>query len=154
MATSPMTDIERAERLSRRRTRILWFELVIFMIWQATFAVWGVADRAPARTVDQIKVSAWIVWAIALLVLLSTGGGVFRSAEMRRLLNDEVTTAHRHAGLRWGFWGAMAATLAVYGVSMFTPISVHDAVHAILTLGIGAALARYAWLERRAERTG
>lgn len=149
-----MSDGERAERLSRRRTRVLWFEFLIFILWQGVFFTWGVADRAPARTVDQIKISAWLVWALVLLFLLSTGGGLTRSVAVRRLLNDEVTTAHRHDGLRWGFWGAMLACVAMYLLTIFEPISVHDTVHAILSFGIGAALGRYAWLERRAERAG
>ena len=140
-----------ADRLSRRRTRILWVQAVIFVLWQTSFFSWG-DPEGPLRTVDQVKVGAWALWSLALLVLVSTGGGWFQSREVRRLLNDEVSVSNRRRGQQAGFVTAVIAGIAVYLVSQVEPVTARDAVHAVLTVGLGVALFRYALLERRAER--
>jgi protein-S-isoprenylcysteine O-methyltransferase Ste14 len=143
---------ERAERFSRKRTCILWIEFVLFVIWQGGFMFLLRPQPTSLRTVDRVEQSAWIVWALVLLGLIGTGGALFRSADIRRLMNDEVSTANRHEAQRWGFWAAITTVTVLYGVTLFEPISLNVAAHAILTLGIGAALWRFAWLERRADR--
>ena len=154
MGGSGRSAAQLAEEGSRRRTRILWAEFVLFVLWQGMFFAWGSSDRPPVRLVDQVRVSAWIVWAVVLLALMATGGGWLRSREVRALMNDEGALANRHEGQRWGFWGAMGACVALYAVHLFEPISAMDALHGALTAGIGFGLGRYAWLERRAERVG
>jgi len=145
---------ERAERSSRKRTRILWAEFVLFVIWQGGFVFLLKPPATPTRMVDWVEQSAWVVWAVVLLALIGTGGAFFVSAEVRRLMNDEVSTANRHEGQRWGFWAAMLAVLGLYGVSLIGPLNPTVAIHGVLTLGIGGALGRFAWLERRADRAG
>jgi hypothetical protein len=48
----------------------------------------------------------------------------------------------------------MCAAMLVYLASMATSIGPTFSVHAILTCGIGVALGRYAWLERRTGHDG
>lgn len=146
--------IDRAERSSRKRTRILWMEFFLFVVWQGGFVFLLRPQHLPLRLVDWVAQSARMVWALVLLVLIATGGAFFASAEVRRLMNDDVSTANRHEGQRWGFWAAMITVLGLYGISLFEPLSINLAIHLVLTLGIGAALWRFAWLERRAERAG
>lgn len=146
------TAAQTAERVSRRRSRILMAQAVLFLIWQGTFYAWG-AETDGARLVDHVKISAWAAWVLALLVMMATGGAWIHSREVRRLVNDEVAVDNRRRGQQFGFFAAVLAGLGVYGVHQFvTPIGTLDAIHAILTIGVGAAILRYALLERRGER--
>lgn len=143
--------VETADRLSRRRRRGLWASAVLFVLWQGLFYTWGAPDRAPLRRVDELKVSAWVVWCLALMLLLATGGGFLQRRHLRRLMNDEVSTANRHGAQRFGFWAAMITAVGVYVAEFLVRLSTHDAIHIIMTAGLGGALLRYALLERRSE---
>jgi hypothetical protein len=48
----------------------------------------------------------------------------------------------------------IGASLAVYGLRLLVPLTLDDAVHGVVTLGLSAAMLRYVWLERRADRAG
>lgn len=145
------SDQELAERLTRRRARLLPVLAVIFISGQAVY--FGDVVE-PMRMVDATKISAWLVWALALLVLLATGGGLLRSKKVRALLNDEGTRDHRLRAIAFGFWAAMLACVLVYVLSAFEPVSAREAIHLVLTLGVGAALLRFGLLERRALQSG
>jgi hypothetical protein len=54
--------------------------------------------------------------------------------------------------MRFGFIFAMLTCIVVYFITMFEPVNGRDAVHIIISDGIGAALIRWGWLERRALR--
>lgn len=150
--TETRSAAEIAERHSRRRPRILFLQAVLFTAWQGSFFVLGTGGEGD-RLVDHVQTSAWAVWVLALLLMMSTSGGWFRGREVRRLINDEVAIDNRRRGQQFGFYAAVLAGLGVYAFHRFVdPISVPGAVHAILSIGIGAALLRYALLERRAER--
>lgn len=141
-----------AERISRRRGRVLFIQGLMFILWQCSFYAWGATGDSD-RLVSQVKISAWVVWVLALMLLMSTGGGWFRSREVRRLINDEVSIDNRRRGQQAGFYGAVLGGLAVYAINQYVePISTLDAIHAILSVGAGAAILRYAMLERRGER--
>ena len=143
---------EIAERVTRRRGRVLFSQALIFILWQVSFYAWG-ATGPGDRLIDHVKVSAWAVWVLALLQLMATGGGWFRSREVRRLINDEVAVDNRRRGQQAGFYAAILGGLVVYAINQFVePVSTRDAIHATLSLGVGAALLRYAMLERRGER--
>ena len=47
---------------------------------------------------------------------------------------------------------AILSAIALYMVSIFSPVSAREAIHVIVSLGIGAALVRFGMLERRAFR--
>jgi hypothetical protein len=145
-------DIESADRLSRRRARMLPALAMIFIVQQASYFSAQIED-AP-RTVDHVKIAAWLVLSVVLLLALMTGGFWFRPKRVRDLLNDEVTRANRLDGLRVGFVATMAAGIATYFLAMFEPITGRDAIHLLMTVGIAAALLRFGQLERRAHRDG
>ncbi|MEO6225199.1 MAG: hypothetical protein ABIO80_05050 [Sphingomicrobium sp.] len=144
---------ERAERLSRRRARLLPILGILFLTQQASYFMgpgFGTGDRA----VDHVRITAWLALSTILLLALATGGGWIYRREVRDLANDESTRAHRDAGFRWGFIVTIAAALGVYVLSMVEPISVQEAVHVIVTAGMLTALLRFGFLERRAQRDG
>ena len=145
------TDQEIAERLTRRRARLIPILAVLFVAGQATY--FG-GPAAPLRTVDTVRISAWLVWALALLFLLATGGGYFRSKAVRALLNDETTREHRGRALAAGFWAAMLACVVMYVLSAYEPVSAREAIHLVLTVGVAMALIRFGQLERRALASG
>lgn len=150
-ATSPS---EIAERVSRRRTRIMYVQAMIFVIWQATFFGWLSPVADPLRRVDQVKLGAWLVWALALLLLLATPPGWFQKREVKRLLDDEVSRANRAAALGVGFWVGALTGIALFLLTLFVEMETLQTLHLVLSASIGAAVLRFAALERRAERAG
>ena len=144
------TFTEQAEQLGRRRARMLPVLAVIYLSQQVTFFASTPAD--PDRPVDHVKIGAWVVLSLVLLAALTTKGFWLRPKEVRDLIDDEGTRANRVAALGWGFVMAILSAIALYMVSIFSPVSAREAIHVIVSLGIGAALVRFGMLERRAFR--
>ena len=147
------SDIDQAERLGRRRARMLPFLAVIFISQQVSFFA-SETERTSAviRSVDHVKFGAWMVLSLVLLAALYTGGFWFHRREVRALMDDEITRQHRATALSLGFLVAMLAAIALYLVDMAEPVGTRVAIHVIVTLGIAAALLRFGMLERRAHR--
>lgn len=141
---------EKIEYMQRRRTRMARAQAVLFLIWQTNFVFLPVNLDAP-RLVDQVRLGAYLFWAGVLMLFLATGGGYFKSREVRALLNDESTVEHRRRALSAGFWAAMAAAVVCYLAAMFEPYPPIYAIHAVLSAGLFAALMVFARLERRAQ---
>jgi hypothetical protein len=141
-----------ADRLSRRRARMLPILAVVFISQQASFFAARIEDGA--RTVDQVKIAAWLVLSIVLLALLASRGFWFRSKAVRGLIDDEVTRANRASALGIGFLASMAGAIATYALTMIETVTAREAVHIVMTSGIAAALLRFGYLERRAHRDG
>ncbi|HZF95315.1 MAG TPA: hypothetical protein VEZ20_10650 [Allosphingosinicella sp.] len=146
-----ISDVEMADRLSRRRSRMIPVLALLFISGQVLY--FGNMTE-PMRTVDTVRISAWLVWALALLLLLATGGGFFRKKSVRALMEDDVTVQNRSRAVAFGFWTAMLAAVTLYPFAMAQNVTAREAVHIIVTFGIGAALLRFAMLERRALRDG
>ena len=140
---------ERAEYLSRRRARMLPALAAIFLAQQASYFS---TPAATARTVDTVKISAWLVLSIVLLAGLATKGFWLQPREIRELIDDESTQANRNYAMRSGFLFAMGAGVGVYVMTMFEPVSAREAIHIIMSAGIGTALVQWGFLERRAYR--
>jgi hypothetical protein len=144
------SDVEKADRISRRRARMFPVLGIYFIAGQAVFF----RQAAEPTRVAQFKISAWLVWALVLLIAFAFAGGHFRGKKVRALVEDEVAVANRAKGYAAGFWAAAAAAIALYVVNMFEPVSGRDAIHLILTALVGAAMIRFAVLERRALKDG
>jgi hypothetical protein len=145
-----MTDIEnveRAERLGRRRARIFAVQAIIFISWQGLF--FSRPTQEPLRTVDSVKLSAWFVWVLLLLVLLATGGNFLRGRKVRALLNDEFTRRNRDRAYVSGFWAAAITAIGFYLIDLFDAVTAREAIHAILSAAIASALITFAIYERR-----
>ena len=144
------TDQEIADRIARRRARMLPVLGIYFLAGQAVFF----RQAAPSEPIAHFKLSAWLVWAVVLLLALAFAGGHFRGARIRALVEDEVARANRLRGYAAGFWGGCLAALAMYVVAMFEPVSGREAIHIILTAAVASALIRFGTLERRALNYG
>lgn len=149
---SNTSDVERAERISRSRARLFAAQALLFITWQGLFFSEPVEETM--RTVSIVKLSAWVVWVLALLMLLATGGGFLRSKSIRRLLNDELTRANRARAYAAGFWAAMASALGLFVLNLFEAVSAREAIHTILSAAIAAAFITFAVRERRSAHAG
>lgn len=148
---SEISNVEKAERLSSRRARMLPFLAVIYISQQATFFT---DDALEGRSVDHVKIGAWLVLSLVMLLALATNGFWFQSAEVRALVNDESTKANRADAMTTGFIFAMLGVMVLYFLNQFEPVTAREAIHVILSLGLGASLVRFGMLERRAHRDG
>jgi len=146
----PGSVAEKAEVLSKRRARMLPPLAAIFLAQQASYFSTP-ATTAP-RTVDTVKISAWLLLSIVLLAALATKGFWFHSKEVRDLIDDENTRANRNHAMRSGFLFAMGAGICVYVMTMFEPLTAREAVHIMMSAGIATALIQWGFLERRAYR--
>lgn len=144
-----MTDAELADRLSRRRARILPVLGLFLVIQQATFLT---SPEGRTRAVDIVHAGAWIALASIILAALMTGGFWNRPAAIRQLIDDDVTRANRASALQLGFVVAMIVAIGLYAVASFAPaeLTTLQTIHAIVTAGLFAAILRFAALERRA----
>jgi len=143
------SDYQEAERLSQRRARIWPVLAILLLVQQGSFLT---LPSEPARTVDHVKIAAWLVLSCVLLLGLVTGGGWFRRKSVRALLDDEVTRAHRRHALANAFIATMVGAIFIYFVTLFEPVDGREAVHVLMTIGIAAGLLQFAKFERRAMR--
>jgi MFS family permease len=142
------SQVEVADRLSRRRARLLPVLGILFIAGQPLYFA-NSGDHAA-----QVKTIAWLVWAAVLLLALAFAGGGFRGAAVRALVEDEVARLNRLRGYAAGFWAASLATIGLYAYSLIDQVKGREALHIVLTVAIAAALIRFGTLERRALRDG
>ena len=141
------SDAERADYLSKRRSRLLPVVAVIYLTQQASFF----SDHASGH-VDHAKVGSWVVMSAILLAVLTTKGFWFRNAKVRKMIDDESTRANRSAALQAGFVVAMISAIILYFVDQFEPMAAREVIHLIVSLALAAALIRFGMLERRDHR--
>ena len=145
------TIAERADHLSRRRARMLPMLAVLYLV-QQTIYFRSTASPHP-RDVDYVWIGAWVVLSLLILAGLATKGFWLQQREVRDLIDDESSRANRLEGLRLGFIIVVLTAIALYLVDEFSPMTAREAIHVILSLGLGAALLRFGILERRALRS-
>ena len=83
-----------------------------------------------------------------------TGGFWLKSPEVRALLDDEGTKASRADAARLGFTLAMLTAIGLHVLSAFDEIGAREALQLVISIGLVAALVRFALLERRAHLYG
>ena len=143
---------ERADFLSRRRARMLPMLAILYLIQQTTYFR-STANPHP-RPVDHVWVSAWVVLSLLILSGLATKGFWLQPKSVRDLIDDESSRANRLEGLRIGFIFAGLTAIVLYFIDQFSPMTAREAIHIILSVGLGAALMRFGMLERRAHQDG
>lgn len=143
--TDSISNAELAERLGRRRARGFTILGLFLIIQQLAFFTLG--DRQ--RLVDHVSIGLWAAASAMVLFLLTTGGFWFRSPEVRAMLADEGTRAHRAAAFGTGFLCVMITGIVLYVIQGTWEFSPGDAIQLIVTTGLVSALLRFSILERR-----
>lgn len=138
-------DIALAEKLTLRRARGSIILGVMFLASMAT----SLGVDVPANRPETVKLAAWVVWAAALLFLLSVGGGLFRGKGIRALMNDDSTVENRRQAMVTGFWGAVLSAFALYAVTFYEPVASREVIRLLLSAAVGAAIIKFGILERR-----
>ena len=143
-----MTDAETADRLVRRRARMMPVLAAMFIAQQVSYFT-GTRMDDGTRLVNYVAIGGWLALSIVLLAGLA-GFDWFKSAAVRALTNDESTRANRADAFRLGFWATMVSAILLYVFSLFEPLGVRAAIHLLTTAGIAVALLRFGMLERSA----
>jgi len=141
--------MELADKLTLRRARVAIVLGISFIASMATSLNIDIGDSRPAT----IQTVAWIVWAIALLVLIAVGGGWFRKPFVRSMMNDDSTVENRRSALITGFWAIVLCAFLLYGISLFANMTAREAIRIMLSAAVGAAAIRFGTLERRALKS-
>ena len=138
-------DVATADRLGRRRARMLPVLGIFFISQQAAFF----ANPPGERGVDHVRIGAWVAMTAVILFVLNSRGFWFRPAKVRAMIDDEVTRANRTSAMHWGFVAAMLAGIGVYVLQGVMQLTAREAIHLIVSAGIVMALMRFGLLERR-----
>jgi hypothetical protein len=123
---------------------------VMYLAQQVTFV--SALDPAGHESARTVKIGAWLLLSVVLLAALTTKGFWLQPREVRELIDDENTRANRLDGIRWGFIAAMLSAMIIYFWVLVGQVTAMEAIHLILSAGLGAALVRFGFLERRAHR--
>jgi hypothetical protein len=138
----PVSQIERAERSARSRAVVMAL-LAAVLALTATFGFDNPANDGPVRGI------AWLVELLLALLVLTTGGGLMLSRQLRALMNDELSRHNRSRGLTTGFFAALLVGTALYVISWWAPIDLRAGLRLVTGLTVATAMAHYAWLEWR-----
>lgn len=144
------SDVETADRLTRKRARMLPVLAILFLSQQTAF----LSGHQGTPALQHFKIAAWLVLSIVLLIALTTGGYWFRPKAVRALMDDEVTRANRAHAFQIAFLVTMIGAIGLYLVDQFEPMSGRDAIHILMSIGIATALVAFGALERRALKDG
>lgn len=127
--------------------------LIIYLSQQVSyFATMNQPEHSSGASA--LKIGAWVVFSVILLLALATKGFWFHRREVRDLIDDELTQIHRLKALRAGYLMSMGVAIACYFLDQIDPLTVRQAIHLIVSLGLGVALLSFAALEKRAHRNG
>jgi hypothetical protein len=146
----PKTPVEIADQYSRKRAIGVAVAAAVFVAVQVIarpFLAGGpdTAHYASPRVM-------WAINAVALLLLLATGGGLLNSRRIRSLVNDEVARSNYRTAVVAGYWVAMTTAMALYVLPIFDSLRGREAVFVIVTPSLVVALLVFAALEFRAHR--
>ena len=143
---SDTSNAELAERLTRRRARLMPVLGLFMVIQQSTYFAHGDGSRL----VDQVRITGWVMMSVLVLLVLTTGGFWFRRPEVRALIEDEGTRANRASAMSTGFLCAMIAAIICHAMQNAWEFTGGEATHLIVSAGLVSALLRFSVLERRA----
>ncbi len=143
-----LTDIDEADRLSRKRARMIPLLAIVFIAGPAAYFM----QEPGERTVDHVRIAAWLIWVAVLLALLATGGALIKRKSVRALMDDESTRSNRLRAYTVGFWAAVGSAMLLYAIAFFEPVSGPEAIHLIVTAAVAGALLTFGRLERRSHQ--
>lgn len=141
--------VGQAARVQNRTRRILVSSGIMFVIWQLSYFTIFNRPAGAVRPVDAVASVGFVAWSAALLMLVATGGGAFRSRDVREILDDELARAERGVAYQNAFWTVMVVSLAGYMAGHFTEVPGRMLAHVSLSAGVVVAATTIAWLNRR-----
>jgi len=145
-----MSDVEEAERLSRRRVSMFIAMTALLAVQQGAFYSQTAAERA----VDYVRIGAWVLLVGALLAALLTGGFWLKSRAIRALMDDEVTLTHRASAVKLAFAASMGVGIVLFVLAPRLALTAREAIHLIVSTGIVVGIFRFGQLERRVHNLG
>ena len=143
-----MNEVEVADRAGRKRARLIMASAGLFVITQAVSFGPGHSASRP----ESVRLVAWVVWAIVLLLLLAGVGGWAQPPGVRAMLNDELTRENRRASMVIGFWAAIGMAAFSWGLAITGQVSATEVPRLVITFALATALFSFAFAERRAHR--
>lgn len=142
-------DFETAEKFGQGRALYAPFlGLLILVAQQGIFFAWDWGDDS------LLQIALWLVFAVAMLMLLMTGGGIFLSKRARELANDEVTQLNRLGAIQAGFVVAMVMGFLVWAISPFEPLHAQRAANFIVSTSLASAFIAFGVAEMRTQAGG
>ena len=142
--------VDRADQISRKRAIAVALAAGVFLVIQVVTR--PVFNNNPETAAHLSRIVMWAVNALALLLLLYTGGGLANKSEIRALVNDEVTRAHSKSAVAVGYWVAMVIAMGLYAYAGDNKLTGREAIYLIVTPSVAIALLTFSWLELRAHR--
>lgn len=141
-----MTDnLDMIDRLGRRRALIAILFGVFFMASQM--------NRFGALQTGRLAdLAGWAIFTLAMILFVLFGSGLWRGRWVRSMLNDESTAANRRTALIGGFWAVLLGTIVMYLRTYLEPVSAREALHTIVTFGVGLTIVQFGLLEWKAYR--
>jgi hypothetical protein len=139
--------VETADRHSRKRAVLVTGCALLFGVLSGCF--WNEyvgQDSSPVLFV------MWLLFAAIAVLLLLTGGGLFKDRRVRNVMNDELSLAHRRSGIGAGFFVAMIAGVTLLAVSGAPGLSGRLVAFAIVSSALTTALGTWGVLELRSMR--
>lgn len=143
-----MNEVEVADRVGRKRARLILASAALFVTTQAISFGPGHSMSRP----ESVRLVAWVVWAVILLLLLAGVGGWAQPPGVRAMLNDELTQENRRASMVVGFWAAIGMAAFSWIFAVTGQVSATEVPRLIITFALATALFHFAFAERRAHR--
>jgi len=145
------TNAQRAERLIAKRARALPALAIVYFAQQASFFT-AYQQQSSSSDIAHFKIGAWVFLSLAMLFALATKGFLFSPREVRDLADDETSRANRSTAIRTAYLVSTAVAIVLYITQALEPLSVLEAIHLIVSSGLGVGLLIFGVLERRAMR--
>jgi hypothetical protein len=144
----PRQAVEIADRMSRKRAVVVAAAAAAFLAVQVVARPFFVAAPDAA---SPTQVNFWALNALVLLLALATGGGLLNRRQLRVLVNDEISRAHRRSAIIAGYWVAMAAAMGLYVLQGYHAFTGREVVYIIVSSSLLVALFAFSYLEYRAH---
>ena len=144
-----MSDIEKAERLGRKRARLLVIVGLMLPLLQYAYL-----DQTDGSALPPHRLVLWGFMVLTVLFALTTGGGFGFGSKVRHLVNDESARANRNAAARLGFAICVLTGLGTAIYANSHAVSGQFAAQAIITAGLTTASICFGVLEWRGHKLG
>lgn len=150
--TMKLTTGSYRDRVQRRRAHSMAIMPAsgAYLTFLSVKAGWGLASGTAGGT-DYLSVGLGPM-AAGLMLLMVAGLDNPRDKRMKRLLEDELTLSFRQRALATALGVAVVGIFVTFGLGLWRPAAAVAGLPAVLYLAATAAVLRYWWLDREAER--